>query len=190
MNKSVIVLITGMPATGKTTLGKTLSEKYLFPFISKDALKERIFDALGWSDKDWSLKVSAASHRIMDYVIEEELKAGQSIILESNFKHAIDSARFTKMQSRFGCEVVQILCWAKGEVVFERFMKRIGTTERHPGQVEKISPEEIRRGFVAANGKDVPLDIPGKTIELDTTDTEHIDYSEIYNAIEAAQRNT
>src|SRR5687767_10053733 len=75
MPKNVIIIISGAPATGKTTLGKKLSAKYNIPFISKDALKERIFDNLGWSDKAWSLKVSAASHRIMDYFIAEELKA-------------------------------------------------------------------------------------------------------------------
>jgi hypothetical protein len=48
---------------------------------------------LGWSDKEWSLKVSAASHRIMDYLTTEELKIGHSLIIEGNFKSKIDSAR-------------------------------------------------------------------------------------------------
>lgn len=186
MQKNIIVLITGMPGTGKTTLGNLLSEKYHFPFISKDALKERIFDNLGWNDKAWSLKVSAASHRIMDYIIEEELKARHSIIVESNFKQQIDSDRFRRFQKEYGCGIVQILCWAKGEIVYERFMNRINTAERHAGHVEAISPDEIKRGFIESGGRDDPIDIDGTTIELDTTDLEAMDYGSVYQIIEEA----
>ena len=183
MTTPLIIIITGMPGTGKTTLGQSLSKKYKLPFISKDALKERMFDTLGWSDKDWSLKVSAAAHRITDYIVEEELKAGHSIIVESNFKNEIDSERFSKIQSQYNCSLLQILCWADGKVVYDRFMGRIGTEARHNGHVEAISPEEIRKGFIEANGKDVPLEIHGETIELNTTDVHSIDYDHIYRTI-------
>jgi predicted kinase len=186
MPRNVIVLISGFPGTGKTTLGNTLSERFKFPYIAKDAFKERMFDALGWSDKAWSLKVSAASHRIMDYVIEEELKAGHSIIVESNFKNELDGPRFRTFQSRFGCAIVQILCWAEGEVVFTRFMERQDSDARHPGHIESASVDDIRKGFIEAGGKDTPLDINGTTIELETTDFNAIRYDSIYEAIESS----
>lgn len=185
MSKQVIILITGAPATGKTTLGNTLAEKYKLAFISKDALKERIFDNLGWKDKEWSLKVSAASHRIMDYFIEQELKAGHSIILESNFKQHTDSERFRKIQEKYQCQLIQILCWAEGEILFKRFMDRIGTEKRHPGQVE-IPYEKIHQDFVSSGGKDTPLDINGPTLDLNTTDLTAINYQPVHQAIETA----
>ena len=184
MQKPLIIIITGMPGTGKTTLGRTLSEKYKLVFVSKDALKERMFDALGWSDKAWSLKVSAASHRIMDDMVAQELQAGHSVIVESNFKQQIDSERFRKIQEKYGCKLLQILCWADGETVYRRFMGRIGTAARHAGHVEAISAEEIHQNFVAANGKDTPLTIDGPTLELDTSDLDAIEYQPIYNAID------
>lgn len=183
--KQVIIIITGAPATGKTTLGNMLAEKYKLAFVSKDALKERIFDNLGWKDKDWSRKVSAASHRIMDYFIEQELRAGHSIILESNFKQHIDSERFKKIQAQYDCAIIQILCWAEGEILFKRFMDRIGTEERHPGQVE-IPYEEIRQDFISSGGKDPALDIDGPTLQLDTTDLTAVAYEPIFQTIEAA----
>lgn len=185
MSKTFIVVITGAPATGKTTLGKDLSQKFKLPFISKDALKDRIFDNLGWNDKAWSLKVSAASHRIMDYFIEEELKVGHSLILESNFKRHIDSERFRHIQSEYNCELLQVLCWAKGEIVFERFAaNRANSSERHAGHAEAISLEEIRQGFIESNGRDEPLEIDGATIELDTTDFRSADYAAVYQAVQ------
>ncbi len=148
-----------------------------------------MFDTLGWSDKSWSLKISAASHRIMDYIVNEELRAGHSIIVESNFKYDIDSKRFQKIQATYGCSVVQILCWAEGETVYQRFMGRIDTEARHQGHVEEISAEEIRSGFVEANGKDVPLELKGETIELDTTDTNATNYDRVYKTIEGHLSN-
>ena len=180
MSKSTIILITGFPGTGKTTLGKVLSERFKLPFFTKDAFKERMFDTLGWRDKAWSSKVSAASHRIMDYIIEEELKAGRSIILESNFRRTIDSERFKKFQARHDCAVLQILCWAEGEVLYKRFMDRQGTAARHPGHVE-VPPEMVRAELI--KGKDTPIDINGETIELDTTNLDTINYTPILDHI-------
>ena len=187
MTKNILILITGMPATGKTTLGVSLSAKYHLPFISKDALKDRMFDTLGSNDKEWSLKVSAASHRIMDYIVDEEFNAGHSIILESNFKPHIDSERFRRIQEKYECDIIQIVCWAEGEVIFKRFTDRIGTSARHEGHVE-IPLEQIKEDFISANGKDEPLDIDGVTLELDTTNLDAVDYKEIYNAIENSIR--
>jgi len=185
MQQSVLIIITGMPGTGKTTLGKALSAKYKMPFISKDALKDRMFDALGWSDNAWSLKVSAAAHRIMDDIVAQELQAGHSVIVESNFKPEIDSERFRKMQEKYQCKVVQVLCWAEGETVYQRFMARIGTEARHAGHVEAVSPEQIRQEFIDAYGKDTPLSLGDVTVELDTTNTGAIDYTSVYDAIDS-----
>ena len=41
-----IVLVSGAPGSGKTTLGQPLAAALGMPFISKDAIKERLFDSL------------------------------------------------------------------------------------------------------------------------------------------------
>jgi predicted kinase len=178
-----LVLLNGFPGTGKTTVGKQLSQHLHVPFLSKDAFKELIFDALGWSDKEWSLKVSAASHRIMDYLIAEELKVGHSLIIEANFKPKIDSARFRRYQDTYGALLIQILCWAQGDVLFDRYWRR-HTSDRHPGHVEAATREEQRRGL--APGKCEPLSIDGTTIEVDTTDFDRVDYAGIFARVTTA----
>ena len=165
--QSKLMVITGHPGSGKTTLAKQLADKYKLVYISKDALKERIFDGLGSSDKEWSLKVSGVAHRIMDDMVQQELGAGHSVIVESNFKPEIDSERFSAMASELGAECVQILCTANADVLFERWNKRIQTGERHEGHVEAISLDEIRHDLSLPYA---PLQLPGQLTEVDTTD--------------------
>ncbi|MFZ4462043.1 MAG: AAA family ATPase [Patescibacteria group bacterium] len=44
--KSLLIIITGLPCTGKTTLGRKLAEELRLPFVSKDDFKELLFDDL------------------------------------------------------------------------------------------------------------------------------------------------
>ena len=87
--KSRLILITGNSGTGKSTMARHLGSKYGMLVVSKDAIKERIFDGLGSKDKAWSRKVSGVAHRIMDDLIEQQLAIGAGIIVESNFKREI-----------------------------------------------------------------------------------------------------
>jgi cytidylate kinase len=169
----VVVVVTGLPGAGKSTVGRRIADHFNLPFITKDTFKELIFDGLGWSDKAWSLKVSATTHRIMDYVIAEECKARQSVVVESNFKPAVDSVRFRDLTERFGAALVQVLCWASGDVLFERYKHRL-EVDRHPGHVEDGSLDQARRDLL--RGKCEPLRIDGPTLELETTDFDLLDY--------------
>lgn len=162
-----LVIITGHPGSGKTSIAKRLSEQYHTAFVSKDALKERIFDALGSDDKAWSLKVSGASHRIMDDVVGQILQSGNSVIVESNFKPEVDSERFTAITEKHHAKCVQILCFADGNTLFERWNKRIQNEERHTGHVEEISLEQIRQDLSVPY---LPLNLSAPLITLDTSD--------------------
>lgn len=43
---AAVVLITGPPASGKTTLARNLAERLNLPVLAKDRIKETLFDAL------------------------------------------------------------------------------------------------------------------------------------------------
>jgi hypothetical protein len=51
----------------------------------KDDIKEILFDSLGWHDREWSKRAGKTTCALMDYVIEGQLKAGHSIIIESPY---------------------------------------------------------------------------------------------------------
>ena len=47
MGARLLVVVSGLPASGKTTVGRVLSEGLSLPLIDKDAILEALFDSLG-----------------------------------------------------------------------------------------------------------------------------------------------
>lgn len=62
---SYIVLLTGIPAAGKTRFSQYLSKELSIPIFSKDAIKEILFDALGFCSREEKVKLGIASMHIM-----------------------------------------------------------------------------------------------------------------------------
>lgn len=44
------ILVTGIPAAGKSTMAEFLAERLELPVISKDSLKELLYDMIGWTN--------------------------------------------------------------------------------------------------------------------------------------------
>ena len=44
-----VIILAGMPATGKSTLAKKLQARFGYPILEKDNIKEGLFDTLGFS---------------------------------------------------------------------------------------------------------------------------------------------
>lgn len=175
--KNTLILITGLSASGKTTIGTALAEHLKLPFLSRDTFKELLFDSLGWSDREWSKKLGTSSYAVFYHVAELLLKAHVSCVLESNFKRDSDSAKVHDLQQRYGFRVVQIVCKADGPVLFERFKERAASGHRHPGHVDTQNEEEFRNFFLTNRAE--PLAIEGEVIELDTNTFTNIDIASL-----------
>jgi dephospho-CoA kinase len=57
----IIIIVTGRPAAGKSTLAKWLSQELKFPLVSKDSIREQLFDRLGSKDRKWAQELGKAS---------------------------------------------------------------------------------------------------------------------------------
>ena len=181
MADSLMIIITGPPCTGKTTLGKKLAEELHLCFISRDDLKESLFDSLGWKDRDWSRKLGAASYHLLYHFMESLLAAGQSFIVETNFSPAFDTSRFLELKSKYGFDSVQVHCETTDEVLYERFKARSESGERHPGHGDRVTYDEFKKSLGKNQHKS--LDIGGTIIEVDTTDLESVEIGNLSEVI-------
>jgi predicted kinase len=182
MSKPCLIVVHGLPATGKTAVSTEISKRLHIPVFAKDAIKEAMFDTIGYSDKAWSTKVSHASHRLMDIIIEQELSCDRSLMIEGNFKPDIDSTRFYKLCEKYSAHYLQLLCWAEGEGLYERFQERETSLDRHSAHVHPDYPRSLVRQLLAP-GKAKPLTNADATLEIDTTDFSLIDYASLVTRI-------
>jgi predicted kinase len=165
-----LLLVHGLPATGKTTLAKWLARQLGWPAIYKDEIKEILFDHVGWKDRAWSSQLGGATIEVLYYVMDMQLGAGVSCLAECNFKPERASPRIRELAARTNARCIQVLCKADGMTRLKRFQARA----RHPGH----SDGEISGSFTDAWRAETlaPLDVPGPLIEVDTSDLARVDY--------------
>lgn len=174
MSQPTLVVISGMPASGKTTLARWLATELRLPLIGRDDIKERLFDSLGWSDRAWSKRLGVASWAMLYWAIETHLAAGRSCIVESNFDPEIAGAEIISLRERFAFRTTQIHCFADGNVLVERYLARVADGNRHPGHVDHITINEKRDQLLAATPQPLLIDV--NTLIIDTTNPSSIDY--------------
>ena len=61
MNKFCII-VTGLPASGKTTIGREVAKRLDIPFLDKDDYLEQLYDERGTGDRAWRTKLSLESN--------------------------------------------------------------------------------------------------------------------------------
>ena len=179
--KPTLIIITGLPGTGKTSLGKEIASNFNLPFISKDAFKEILFDVLGSKDREWSKKIGMASYDILYHITEENLKANKSLIIETNFDPSFANKKIHEFTKKYNFTPFQIRCITNGKILFQRFKERSNSSERHEGHCDNDNLEKW--GPVLEKGSIEALEIDGETFDIDTTDFEKINYKELFNKI-------
>ena len=80
-----MVVVTGPPAAGKTTIARELASRLRLPLIAKDTIKEALFDGLGTGDLEWSQRLGTGTYLAMLALAEDSVAAGADLILEANF---------------------------------------------------------------------------------------------------------
>ncbi len=86
------ILVTGIPAAGKSTMAEVIAEELKLPVISKDTIKELLFDNVGFQSREEKVKLGIASMEIMYYAAGQLMKAGQPFI-NAGFRGCYDHRR-------------------------------------------------------------------------------------------------
>ena len=172
----LLVVVTGAPASGKTSVAEELAQRMRVPVLSKDTFKERLYEVFGSGDQ-LEEPIEAAGLAILFSVVELQLASGVSVIAESNFDAETDVAPFVRLWQEHRPRLVQLHCTRPKEQLLERFAERIEEGKRHPGHGDE--PEDV--GEVRAKleaGVWDPLDLPGELIEVDKS-AEDFSYDEL-----------
>ena len=180
--KPTLIIISGFSCTGKTALAKKIGKYYSLPVIGRDDFQESLYNSLGYSDREWSKKLGAASYDLLYLFTEKLLATGNSIIVESNFKSETDTEKLKQLKDTYQCYLLQIHCYVEIPLALKRFKQRAESGERHPGHVDHLIYEEMELNL-KQGGYEI-LDICDRTFKLDTTHFEHINYEAIFKMLQ------
>lgn len=188
------ILVTGIPAAGKSTMAEVLAEHFGLPVISKDKIKELLYDTVGFCSREEKVRLGIASMNIMYYMAEQLMKRGQSFILENNFEN-VSKEGLLAILEKYSYKAITVTLTGDYEKIYQRFLKRNDSPDRHRGHVvndcypEKIQnnsvptiPYESFVGGIVNRGMDRFV-ANGPHIILDTTDFTQIDLGKLLQRI-------
>ncbi len=194
------ILVTGIPAAGKSTMAEVISKRLNLPVISKDIIKELLFDNVGFQSRAEKVNLGIASMEIMYYVAGQLMKTGQSFILENNFEYS-SAYGIKNLIEKYQYSVLTITLTGDYSVIYQRFLERESSPDRHRGHiVNDCYPEKKENNLKTLKAKTISYEnfvrgikqrgfdafcIDGKQIKIDTTDFSKINIEELFSQIAA-----
>ena len=192
-----IIVLAGMPASGKSTVAAKLSQAFSLPVLAKDELKESLFDTLGFACYAEKRKLDHAANAVLLRAARALLANGQSVILDNNFDE-ISARALDELLSEFDARCVTVFFGGDNEAFYRRYVERDRLHLRHPGHVvqdhyplrEGDSPdhdmtrEEFREKFEKRGMGG--FRVRGARIDIDATEPAQIDMERLIADIREA----
>ncbi len=143
-NAMYCILVAGMPASGKSTIAVRISESLGIPMLSKDSIKEVLFDDLGFHSRAEKVQLGTAAMHILYYAAAQLMKVGKPFILENNFEDASIPGIMALLETHH-YTAVTVRLTGDPEVIYRRFAARDLSNTRHRGHVWSTTATRSRR---------------------------------------------
>jgi predicted kinase len=154
-----LLIVTGLPATGKTTLATALASRYQLPLLAKDRIKESLLSAAAAADATQSRRLSDLSFARLFTEYRQLALAGSDVILEGNFR---SGRHESALGAQAAARIAQVLCRVDETERRRRIAARAHDPARHRGHGDALAARD------ASN--DSFLELPGERLLFDGGD--------------------
>ncbi|NJP47040.1 AAA family ATPase [Actinacidiphila epipremni] len=138
MEGRAYVVVSGVPGSGKSTLGRELAGALGFAVIDKDVVLEALYDALGVGPEEWRGRLSRAA----DEVLYAQAARTPRAVLDNWWHPDASPPRLHALGGR----LVQVHCDCDVATASARFRAR----RRHPGHLDpELTPEQVAERIAA-----------------------------------------
>lgn len=129
--KPVLLIMSGLVGTGKTTIAQELAKKLGVVVITADVTRKQLagipltehrFEKFGAGI--YSPKYSRETYEKMYSRAQEILKAGDSVIIDASFINARERLKAMDLARRMGADFLVVECTLSEEIIRERLAKR------------------------------------------------------------------
>ena len=137
------IVVTGLPASGKSTVGAAIAAQLGLPMYDKDHILEGLFERLGVGDAQWRTRLS----READEILQRQALGSPGAVIASWWRHPqslVESGTSTEWLASLPSAVTELYCSCNPQVALERFVRR----QRHAGHLDSTkSLPELRAQF-------------------------------------------
>lgn len=167
--RPILVLVSGAPATGKTTLARLLAETLPMPRLAKDDLWLVMADALNVRSEEERRIGLEATFAVYYLVIRQLLAARVSLIAEHNFPRGIAEADLRPCVEL--ARTIMVHCETSRDISVRRFIERYERGERHrvTWDAERV-PRLLAGESLEPWERAQPLDLEIPVLRVNTTD--------------------
>jgi predicted kinase len=191
----LLIVVAGPSGAGKSTIAQRLADRYDLPLISKHAIKEALFDRLGWPESEtkeeparhhrrqaWSWDLSKASYGFMYESAARLLQAGESAVIEACFEPKYTTPAFDRLRQTCDFRSAQIQCNAEPEVLLSRF--KSWSPNRSPVHMFTSEGSDSTFAWQIQEGL-FDIDLASDVIPVDTTIWGKVNLDSLYKAVGA-----
>lgn len=123
-----LIIITGAPASGKSTICEQLALRTGISYISKDSFKIALFEKYGFNSHKEKKALSLLGEEQMYNVIKGAISANKNLIVDNNFR---DFKRIREAIEGYNVTLYCVLCRCSYELLAQRYNERILSGLRH-----------------------------------------------------------
>ncbi len=118
-NKPVLVLLYGFPGAGKTHFSRNMSEHLDSAHVHSDRIRHELFEEPRFDDQE-----NGIVKHLMNYMTEEFLNAGISVLFDTNAMRKADRHAMREMARKKGAKTLLIWLQIDADTAFKRLNSR------------------------------------------------------------------
>ena len=168
--KPPLVIVSGAPAPGKTTLSRLLADRLPLPLLAKDRLRQIFCGAFNAETREENRRLLNPGFVVFYELIAELLRSGVGMVAECNFHRGISEPELRPVAA-LGTPVI-VHCQVDRALSVRRFIERHRLAlpdRRYAFDGERIAEIE-RGGSPDAWDRAEPVEIGAPVLRVDTTD--------------------